>query len=228
MIFRYKDAPDPRGQAVLVIDTLRATTTMTTILAHGAVGIRAVAALADAYRLKAESPEVLLGGERENRPPEGFDGGNSPYDYPRERVAGKRVVFSTTNGTHAIEHVEAADRIGLAALVNRAAAARWLSRWDSPWLIVAAGSEGQIALEDVLAAGAIVDMLPETRWGDGAKIAQATYHRYRDDLLSGLYAASHGQALIQSGLTRDLEFCAQIDIFDLVPMLNDEGWFIPR
>ena len=115
VVFRYQEAEVEHYGAVAVIDTLRATTTMTAILERGALAVRPVAGLEEAYALKERDPHLLLGGERDNRPPDGFDGGNSPYDWPESRVHGQRVVFSTTNGTAAIDKVRSIPRLVLAA-----------------------------------------------------------------------------------------------------------------
>ncbi|NMP24957.1 2-phosphosulfolactate phosphatase [Sulfobacillus sp. DSM 109850] len=208
----------------MVIDTLRATTTMTAILERGALAVRPVASLDEAYSRRAHDPELLLGGERNNAPPEGFDGGNSPYDWPTERVRGRRVIFSTTNGTRAIEAVAHINHVAMAALSNAGAAAQYLWQWECPALVVASGTQGQIALEDVLAAGAVVSHWPSEALQDGALIARSLFLQYQDRLEEGVRRAQHGQALARLGLDRDLAYAAQLDISPVVGVLCQDGW----
>lgn len=224
VVFRHEDAYIAEVGAVAVIDTLRATTTMTTILERGALAIRPVSDLQTAYAQKAVDPAVLLGGERDNRPPEGFDGGNSPQDWPRLRVAGRRVVFTTTNGTQAIEKVRRVPRLVLAALINARACARYLWQWQIPTLLVASGSRGVPALEDVLAAGAIVSYWPREARTDAAEIACAVFEQNQARLHEAIVASDHGKDLVQLGLGEDLTFAARIDVSTVVPMLCTDGW----
>lgn len=214
--------------AVAVIDTLRATTTMTTILERGAEAVRPVGDLETAYALKAQDPELLLGGERQNRPPEGFDGGNSPMDWPGERVAGRRVVFTTTNGTAAIETVQHAPRLVLAALINAGAVSEYLWQLEQPALLVASGTQGQVSLEDVLAAGAVASGWPRAHRSDAAEIASALFEKYRDRLAAAMEECRHGRDLAVMGLHDDLHFAAGLNTTPLVPMLCQDGWIRRR
>ena len=156
----------PRGDGApasgaLVIDTLRFTTTAAQAIATGARSLRIVQDIAEARRLADSSaaPGPLLCGERHCRPIEGFDLGNSPLEYTLERIAGRDLIFSTTNGTLATQAVGQGGPCWLASLVNRSAVVdRLLQSPTSQWWIVCAGTDGQLAGEDLLAAGAIVDL----------------------------------------------------------------------
>lgn len=225
VVFRWQEGPgDVHDRAVLVIDTLRATTTMCAMLASGAEAIFPVADLDTAYRMKEERPDLVLGGERNNLPPTGFEGGNSPFDYPPERVSGRSVVFTTTNGTSAIEKARGVRWLGLAGLVNARAAIRAMMAVGASGLIFCAGTQGSYALEDVLAAGAIVAGWPEDSWTDGARIAYLTYAHYEGRLLEGIQASLHGQNLKKLGLAHDLGYAASLDRVGLVPVLSPDGW----
>ncbi len=224
MAFRHEDAVVAQVGAAAVVDTLRATTTMTVILGRGAVAIRPVADLEEAYALKARDPELLLGGERNNRPPEGFDGGNSPFDWPRHRVIGRRVVFTTTNGTAAVEKVHTVARMVLASLLNAEAVSRYLWQLERPTLLVASGTRGETALEDVLACGAVASFWPRTNRSDAAEIACALYEREKDHLVTALTECHHGQDLAKLGLAEDLAFAAQLNSSSVVPVLCSDGW----
>ncbi|MDA8192540.1 MAG: 2-phosphosulfolactate phosphatase [Thermaerobacter sp.] len=210
---------------VLVIDTLRATTTMATMLEHGAEAVLPVADLSAAYRMKEQDPALLLAGERHNVPPSGFDGGNSPFDYPPERVSGRRIIFTTTNGTQAIDRAQAAKWVGCAALVNAAASAQAQQAAALNGLIICAGTRGRLSLDDVLAGGAVAAHWPEATWTDAARMAVMAYERYRGHLPEGLREARHGQQLMRLGLQRDIDWCGNLDILTTVPTRQMTGWF---
>lgn len=213
--------------AVLVVDALRATTTMPTMLARGAEAVLPVADLERAYNIKMRDSSVLLAGERNNVPPEGFDGGNSPFSYTEELVSGRRIIFTTTNGTQAIERVSNAPWVGCASVVNAEASATLQQKEARHGVIVCAGTKGNVSLEDVLAAGAIVDYWPKASWTDSARIAHIVYERYRDSLGEGFHQADHAQSLRDTGDTRDIEFAASLNIVPVVPVRQINGWFRP-
>lgn len=222
--FRQEDAATDGYGAVAVIDTLRATTTMTVLLERGAVAVRPVAELEEAYALKRRDGELLLGGERQNQPPEGFDGGNSPNDWPATRVSGRRVVFTTTNGTTAIERVKRIPRLILAALINAESAGRYLLELERPALLVASGSRRRASLEDVLAAGAVARVWPRSRRTDAAEMAVLVFESCRGHLGEAIRAADHGQDLVGLGLDEDLAFAAELNCSRVVPVLCGDGW----
>lgn len=225
--FRFQDALIQDIGAVVVIDTLRATTTMTAILGEGALAVRPVASLSEAYRLKNEDPQLLLGGERHNLPPEGFDGGNSPADWPHRKVRGRRVVFTSTNGTQAVDAVRQVPHLALAALTNATAASRFLRQWECPALVVASGTQGRLALEDVLAAGAVVSHWPLDALKDGALMARALFQQYQHRLAEAIRLAEHGKDLIHMGLDGDIEYAAQLDSTKVVGVRCQDGWLRP-
>lgn len=222
--FRQEDAVAEGYGAVAVVDTLRATTTMTVLLERGALAVRPVADLEDAYAIKARDPEVLLGGERQNQPPEGFDGGNSPDDWPRSRINGRRVVFTTTNGTAAIERVCAIRRVVLASLLNAEACGQYLWALERPTLLVASGARHSVSLEDVVACGAVVSVWPRASRTDAAEIACALFEQERGRLLEALRTCDHGRDLVEMGLEQDLAFAAQLNTTRVVPVLCGDGW----
>ncbi len=210
------------GKAVVVVDTLRATTTMAAMLANQAEAVLPIADLREARRLKAELGDVLLAGERSNRPPPDFDGGNSPLEYPGERVAGRRIILTTTNGTHAIERCRLSRALSAGALVNAAAVARWLGTVGRDAVIVLAGQEGELALEDWLAGGAIVERAQGFRRSDAAEAARLAYCARRDDLLAALRDCEHGHQLWQQGMQADLVFASREDSLNIVPVRSSE------
>ncbi|MFK7735676.1 MAG: 2-phosphosulfolactate phosphatase [Pirellulaceae bacterium] len=230
------------GSVAIVIDTLRFTTTVCQALQSGAQHVCARPEIEEIRQLSEnDTQENLRCGERQCKPIEGFHLGNSPLEYTRDSVEGKGLYFTTTNGTRAIESAESASEIWLAALVNRRAICEKAMQLEqkssesSPRMeIVCAGTEGHIAFEDVLAAGAILDELTqrsEIEFGsDSAQIAWSTWRsieaafdndenadRFETLLESALRSALGGIHLIETGFTSDIQFAAQLDTIDLVP-----------
>ncbi|MCR9292511.1 MAG: 2-phosphosulfolactate phosphatase [bacterium] len=232
----------------VVIDTLRFTTTACRAIELGASSLHVAgevdAARAMAAKLQAEQIQpLLLCGERLCRPIPGFDLGNSPGEYTPESVAGKSLVFTTTNGTRAVRAARAAQRIALAALINRAAVANWLlaqrSQSESVW-IICSGTDGQLALEDVLAAGALLEALLQSEssqslqiTGDPAWLALTCWQGLlcpetgqvvRPRLLEALRTSLGGSNLIEAGYADDVEFASQVDICNAVPESQASSW----
>lgn len=220
------DPEHVRGKAVVVVDTLRATTTLSTMLAHGAQAILPVDSVDEARALRQKIPQIILSGERNNEPPMDFDGGNSPLEYPPARVLGRRIALTTTNGTKAITRCSDSGAMAAAALVNAGAAARWLCQSElEGGVIISAGDRGQLALEDWLASGAIVDGLGPCQWSDRARAAHLAFVGAKSRLQAVLSEANHGAQLIAQGMGRDVEFSASLDRFPGLGVRAEDGWF---
>ncbi|MDS4040217.1 MAG: 2-phosphosulfolactate phosphatase family protein [Candidatus Competibacter sp.] len=215
----------------IVIDVLRATTTMATALESGAEAIQVFDDLDELFKASKRWPaeQRLLAGERGGEKLEGFDLGNSPAECTPERVAGKRLFMSTTNGTRALERVQRVPILLTASLTNRAAVARYLLR-EQPhtiW-IVAAGWRGGFSLEDTICAGAIACALSVERdsdcAGDDESIAaMALFEQWQTRLPRLLRYAHHGRGLAALGCEEDLDYCARIDSVDVVPLQVEPG-----
>ncbi len=225
----------PRG--AVVIDTLRFTTTAAQALQAGAKSIRVLQDVDEARATKpAGSPAVLLCGERHCRPIDGFDLGNSPLEYQSNVVDGKSLVFSTTNGTLAVGAAADFEPCLLAALVNRSAvASAMLNSTINDWTIVCAGTDGEVAGEDVLAAGAIAQILVSqpnrkiTLANDSARLALDlwldAWSSPSLELFALLETFSGGYNLVQSGYKDDIRFAAQVDVVHCVPARRTDGQF---
>ena len=220
------------GEMVVVIDVLRATTTIIHALAAGAKEVVPCLEVEDARRIAAGlSGGAILGGERGGVPIPGFDLGNSPAEYTRERVGGKTVVFTTTNGTRAMQRCKLASRVLLGAFVNFSAGCRELAGHDQ-LALVCAGTDGQVTREDTLLAGAIVDDLTRSRklqLNDQALLAadawQTAVRLMTDRPLGMMLRESRGgRNLIDTGQENDIDLAAQIDRFDVVPELDLQTW----
>lgn len=229
---------DTAGGIVVVIDVLRASTTIVTALANGAAAVRTAATreAAVAAARGETGGEVLLGGERGGLRIPGFDLGNSPREYARDRVAGRTIVSTTTNGTAAIAACPRADEILVGALVNRRAAAlvaRGLAAAGAaPRAIhlVCAGTDGSPTEEDLLAAGAILDAAGERPDEPSAARALAAFRDAAGPadpdparLAAALHASRGGVNLRNIGLQDDVEVAAAIDSLPVVPRLDRAG-----
>ncbi len=168
---------------------------------------------------------VLLGGERDGKPLPGFDLGNSPREYTAEICKGNQLVMTTTNGTAALIRSAEARRVLLAGFVNFSAVCEQLCQDAGPIHIVCAGTEGQVALEDTLLAGALVDFLcgeREVQLNDSARVAWDCFE-YHGQVLQGAMELSRGGAILKSlGYDDDIRAAAQVDLFALVPELRRE------
>jgi 2-phosphosulfolactate phosphatase len=230
------------GGIAIVIDVLRASTTVITALARGAARVRPVRTVGEARSL-AGQPGVLLGGERGGRPIEGFDLGNSPLEYTRQRVAGHDLVITTTNGTAALHACRDATDVLVGAVVNCSAVAALaihLAADDQDIHLVCAGTDGDVTEEDLLGAGAILDAA--TRLGadertdlDGpSRAALADFRAVVETdgdpvaALACVFATSiGGRNLIAIGMEDDLSPAAQIDSLPVVPRLDRaSGWLV--
>lgn len=244
------------GATVVVFDILRATSTITCALAADAARVIPVGEIDEALQLadriaRQDGVRPLLAGERHGLPIEGFDLGNSPREYTSERVAGRTLVFTTTNGTRAMLHCRQAKQVLLGTFVGLQALAARLRDAENVHLLCA-GTEGEITREDVLAAGALThelmrpdDPLSAGAWSrcelnDQARIARDSWQAAlppaelfaaRDSsewLARALSESKGGRNLKRIGLARDIPDCAALDRFDFVPALDLQSWEIRR
>jgi 2-phosphosulfolactate phosphatase len=220
---------DLRGGVAVVIDVLRATSTIIHALAAGAKAVIPCGEIDEARHVAARSPRgsVLLGGEREGLRIPGFDLGNSPADYTPEVVAGKKIIFTTTNGTQALIRARQARRVLIGAFSNLKAVADLLADETGTVHLVCAGTAGRVTLEDVLCAGAIADWVAVVVRGaddsdDATRLALNLYvtrGRDSDRLLATLRQSRGGRNLIDCNLEADIATCAAQNKFDIVPEL---------
>ncbi|MEB3349429.1 MAG: 2-phosphosulfolactate phosphatase family protein [Cyanobacteriota bacterium] len=222
--------------AAVVIDVLRATTTIAWSLANGAEAVQAFADLNALETAAAAWPAAqrLRAGERGGQRVAGYDLGNSPLAVTPELVGGKRIFMSTTNGTRSLAAVREVPLLLTACLPNRTAVARRLiERGCSDVWIVGSGWEGDYSLEDSLAAGAVASAATElavaphvgVRFGNDEMLAAlALWQQWHRDTETCLRAASHGQRLIGLG-DHDADFacCAAVDSLQVVPTQAESG-----
>jgi len=215
---------DLAASVAVVFDVLRATSTMITALAHGATGIWPVRSIEEAWTLKEKRPAALLGGERHGERIEGFDLGNSPLEYG-ENVSGHEIISTTTNGTIALRAVEHASSVLAASLLNIGAVALHLNAQPArEILLVCAGTFREAALEDILAAGMLISLLPSRELSDSAQLALALYRQDESALAAALRRAKNGRALLAKGRQAEVDWCARTSIFPLLAEMTREGF----
>jgi 2-phosphosulfolactate phosphatase len=249
---------------VVVIDVLRASTTITTALAAGASEVIPCAEVEEARmratelgrsagsennsgvaadRIRAGNLEPLLGGERGGLPIDGFDLGNSPCEFTPELVAGRSIVFTTTNGTQALLACTTAQRVLIGSFVNLTAVVKELDG-ELPIHILCAGTRGRVTREDVLFAGAVVEKLVGTivedeAINDEARIARDDWihsmngirpqnRRANERLAEVLRDCQGGRNLINVGLQRDIPVAAEFDRYNFVPVFEAAHWRIVK
>ena len=177
---------DVRDKTVVIIDILRATSCMTTAFAHGINSITPFAKLEDCIAMKAKG--YFTAGERDGKKVDGFDLGNSPFEYMEEKLKGKKIAFTTTNGTQAIAKAIEAREIIIGSFLNLSAVTSHLLESNNKVLLVCAGWKGKVNLEDTLFAGAIVDKVKDHIEPDcdAPLAAQHLYSMAKDNMVGFL------------------------------------------
>ncbi len=218
-------AAEALGKVVVVIDVLRAATTVVTALANGARAVIPFDSVDEPVTLSKQydRSEIRLAGERKMQRIAGFDLGNSPPEYTRSVVEGRTILYSTTNGTVALVAAAGAKVCYFGAFVNCSAtikAVRAASRSDTDVLIVCAGHERRTTLDDVVCAGRMARGIARGRtsvtWGDGARSAALIERRYVAGIDKLASDALHARALVAAGFQGDVQACLSLDTLPLV------------
>ncbi len=238
---RLRDTKTARGAApgnitCCVIDVLRATSTIAAAMGNGCAGIYPCASpdaareLAASLRAEHGNDAVLLGGEKDAKPIEGFDGGNSPREYTKERIGGRRLVFSSTNGTRTLDAVKDCRAIFTAAFANITAVANRLAdelkkEPSRALLIACSGRQGGYTEEDTVVAGGIISKLTsligEIELSDTSAAALEISKAADSDSAAMLRNCRWGRYLTTLGLGEDIEFCGKTDWTVIVPEMKD-------
>lgn len=212
---------------VIVIDVLRATSVIIQALLNGATEVIPVTTVEEAFSVAAAYPAgtTLLGGERGSRRIEGFDIGNSPGEYRDEKVGGKRLILTTTNGTKAFHSVASAREVMAGSFYNIEATARRCIDSDREVMLFPSGDEGRFSLEDVVCGGMWIDrakkMAKHVKLTDASRAALIIYQKFEANLMEAFRLSNHGKDLIALGLEKDLFDCSRIDITNVVPLYEN-------
>ncbi len=215
------------NRTAVVIDALRASTTLVTALASGCREVIPADTVERAMstRRRIGPQGVLLCGERGGLKIQGFDLGNSPREYLPDIVAGKTLIFTSTNGSRAMVFVRGCHLGLIGAFINAEAVVRRILSANTDVAVVCSGRENALSIEDMACGGLIVSRLlkskPDAALNDAARTAQVLYERHAHDLLGLLQTSDHGRRLVEIGFGDDLPFCARIDATDVVPVIRD-------
>ena len=216
-----------RDKIVVVIDVLRASSTIVTALMNGAKAVIPVADMGEASKISqnVDSDNYLLCGEKDAVKIEGYDLGNSPLEYTKEVVGGKTLIFNTTNGTKAIKKSMGSSQVYIASFLNVGTVVKHLKKVDQQIVLVCAGWKGRLAFEDMLLAGNIINDLCggtlEDESRDGAKVAFSLYDRYGGDIASVIHKSNHAMRLKEVVGSDDIDYCCRLNTAEILPRLHE-------
>lgn len=218
---------DVKDRTVVVIDVLRACSTIATALNNGARSVVPVADMAQAGKIASnlDQQSYLLGGERDGENIEGYHLGNSPLEYAPSKVSGRTIILNTTNGTVAVAAARAAEHLLIGTFLNAGRVVDFVREAGNDVTIICAGWRNRVSLEDTLCAGLMLYRL----WGghepevvsDTAHIAFTQYDHDRADLTEALQRCNHAQWLTRRGRGDDVEYCFQLDALPVLPYYQD-------
>ena len=223
-----------KGRTAVVVDVLRATSTIVTALHHGCRAVIPVKEVAEAFAAADQfrTGEFILGGEREGKRVPGFHFGNSPQEYTPQAVAGKVVITTTTNGTHALVNSAPAEETLVLSFLNLTAVAERVIKGESDLCLIAAGSYGKFSVEDAACCGFLANRL--SAGGNHFHLTPAAQQiarlaaDYEGRVLQLLHDSPHGEFLQQIGFGSDLAVCAQLDTCPVTPIYRQGRITIPN
>jgi len=215
-----------RGKTAVMIDVLRASSTIVTALANGARGVIPVADMGAGSKISQsmDTENFLLCGEKDGEKIEGYDLGNSPLEYTPRLINGKTIILNTTNGTKALMRASLARHIVVASFLNLSGVVEYLKDKERI-ILVCAGWRGRLSLEDLLCAGNIIyeltnGELPETAF-DGAKVAFGLYEKFGDDIEKTVQSSNHARRLQDIVGTEDLSYCSRVNVMNVLPVMKE-------
>ncbi|MGA3286849.1 MAG: 2-phosphosulfolactate phosphatase [Bacteroidota bacterium] len=218
-----------REKNVIVLDVLRASSTITVALNNGAREIIPVASIESAVKISGSlfGEVTLRGGERNGKTIEGFNLGNSPLEYSETAVKGKSIIYCTTNGSVAMAKSRYARTLAVGSFINLTATTDFIRNENKDFLFLCAGranTVGNFSLEDAVCAGMMIQNLLkadslEVELSDSAKAAHALSKTFGRSILKMLKTSEHGKYLIEIGFAEDLKICAQVDSVPVLPIL---------
>jgi len=218
---------DVKGKVAVFVDVLRTSSTIVAALANGAKAVIPVVDMEQANKIASalDSSSYLLAGERDSHKIPGYSLGNSPQDVAPDVIKDKSLILLTTNGTPVIVQAQVAERVYIGAFLNLKALSLELQQLGKDIVILCAGSRNRISTEDTLLAGMLVHSifpqgLPDSA-SDSARLVWSQYQMEADSLVPAIHRGSHAQRLKSLGYDSDIDFCAQVDLFPVVPHLKE-------
>jgi 2-phosphosulfolactate phosphatase len=222
-----------RERTVVVIDVLRASSTIITALSSGAREVIPAATVESAMKIAGNlgPDQAVLGGERNGRIIPGFDLGNSPAEYVGSRVQGKSIIFSSTNGSQAMVKARYAAELAIGAFINMGAVAAVVRERPRDFVILCSGRNGGFSLEDAVCAGMLIARVAEDQepvMSDSAVAAMSLYRSLGRGILKMMRTSDHGKYLEEIGFGGDIRYCAAVDSVPVVPLLEGNVFRLRR
>lgn len=218
---------DLRGKSAVIIDILRASSSIITGMSNGAKKIIPVGDMNDAMKIATtmDQKDYLLCGEKNGSKVEGYHLGNSPLEYTPEKISGKTLIFSSTNGTKAIKKAALANEIYIGGFLNQQSILNALKQHDDEIVLICSGWQGRLSFEDILFAGALIHEITGGQLPagakDGTKVAFGLFEKFGDDLTGHVRNSDHARRLAKIVPTDDVEFCCTVNKFDVLPGMKD-------
>ncbi len=215
-----------RGQNVVVVDVLRASTTIAMALHSGAKEIIPVASVESAVKISGSlfGDVTLRGGERNGQVIEGFNLGNSPGEYTEETVKGKSIIYTTTNGSAAVVKGRYAQNLVIGGFINLSKVAAFLKKLKEDFVVICAGRQNEFCLEDAVCCGMLLVKLQQSirnlDVGDAGRATVMLYKNFGKNILRMLEESEHGKFLIDIGFGKDLPICASVDSIPVLPIVS--------
>ncbi|GMU87134.1 MAG: putative 2-phosphosulfolactate phosphatase [Ignavibacteriales bacterium] len=217
------------SKTAAVIDVLRASSTIVTAVMNGAKEIIPVGSIEFAVKVSGGmfGGQTLLCGEKNTKKVDGFNLGNSPAEFTSEVIGGKTVVLYTTNGTKAIVKAKFSSNLFITAFLNVKASAKKLIETGGDIEIICSGRNNEFSLEDTVCAGKLVSQILKLKntfqLTDSAAAALSLFEMKKKDISGVMRNTEHGQILIENGFEADIEYCAQVDITNVVPTFKNNS-----
>lgn len=213
---------DVKNSVVVIIDVLRATSTICTALYNGGTRVVPVSGVQDCIRIGTELGGITAG-ERDGKIADGLEHGNSPFEYSREFIAGKTLVLTTTNGTKLLHMAKDAIDIITGSFPNISAVCNYLLQQQQNVILGCAGWKDRVNMEDTLFAGAVVNKIKHAFNVncDSAMAAETLYEAAKPDLFTFMQQASHFQRLSRYGLEQDIRYCLNADTANVLPIFRN-------
>lgn len=214
------------GKTSVVIDILRATTTIVAALKNGAKEIVPVASIEFAMKVSGGmfGGQTLLGGERNTKKIEGFALGNSPLEYTSDIVNSKTIILFTTNGSKAIVKAKFSDNLLICSFLNLQAIAEYLLKLNKDIDILCSGRLGTFSIEDTVCAGKLISELmksgTEIELSDSARASVSLSKTYGRSLIKMLKESEHGKLLQENGFMEDIKYCSRLNTINIIPYFS--------
>lgn len=214
------------GKTTVIVDVLRATTTILNALQNGAKEIVPVGSVEFAMKASGSmfGGQTLLGGERNTKIIDGFNLGNSPLEYTPETISGKSIIFYTTNGSRAIVKAKFSEHAIICSLLNLTAVANYLNELNNNVEILCSGRNGVFSLEDTICAGKLISELTSLNENieltDSSRAAIALAKAFGKNLKKMLRESEHGKILIENGFEEDIKFCSKLNTTSILPIFS--------